>query len=182
MGEVDFNLSKSEDAKDKDGNPTYNFEDYNLEILLGKAGSLSNGNPGLISLEKLSELTILNSTDYLRAIYDFEQLVNPVSLKESDPSIVIPDEIDYDGPEWATVREMCIKSLIMNSILRSGRYKARLRYLVKAKINLDRLDDNFAMAKGNDATKSKIGEKYINDLWKSYHDIGVLGGITKSDE
>ena len=201
-GEVQFNVTKSEDARDDDGNPTYKYEDYDLDILLGqtegknssdKFDPLSNFNPSLISLEPLSELTILNSTDYLRAIYDFEQLVNLDSLKEQDSTINPSDfmtadgsSIDYDSVEWAQLRQKCIQSLIMNSILRSGRYKAKLRYLKKAKINLDKLDQAYsdAISTSSDpkaVTKAKIGEKYISDLYKSYKDIGALGGIVYNE-
>ena len=87
---------------------------------------------------KLSELSILNSTDYLRAIYDFDELVDPSQMGYGDG-----EEPDYDSVEWANKRQDYIQALIINSMEKSGRFKAKLRYLKKAKINIDRLDDAF---------------------------------------
>ena len=62
--------------------------------------------------------------------------------------------------------------------MKSGRYRVGLRQLVKAAINIDKLDLNFANAIGNrDAAETKIGEKYVNDIYQSYFDIGVLSQI-----
>lgn len=81
-----------------------------------------------ISGMKLSELTILNSTDYLRAIYDFDELVDGPTLDES-----FRDDEEYLSDEkWAGIRQEAIQALIINSIEKSGRFKARLRYLKKA--------------------------------------------------
>ena len=129
---------------------------------------------------KLSELTILNSTDYLRAIYDFDELVDGEVL---DPGRFAPDDPDYiDGPAWASVRQNAIQALIINSIEKSARFKSRLRYLKKAQINIDRLDDAFKAANDSDTSDEKksakkIGEKYIDDLFKSYDDVGLLYSI-----
>ena len=74
--------------------------------------------------------------------------------------------------------------MIVNSIQKSGRFKAKLRYLKKAKINLDRLDMNFDWCSNSSPTMTpeqkankSIGKKYVEDIFKSYNDVGLLGGI-----
>ena len=72
---------------------------------------------------------------------------------------------------------MAIQALIINSLEKSGKFKLKLRYIKKAQANIDRLDDALVDYKGEDATKSLVGKKYIEDLFKSYSDIGIFGGI-----
>ena len=72
-----FELEKSSNAVDSSEKPTYEYEDYDMKMTFPK-----NVNVGLIAREPLSELTILNSTDYIRAIYDFTSLVDFSSLNE----------------------------------------------------------------------------------------------------
>ena len=188
-GKVEFDLKKI-NLTDAEGNHTYQYDDYDLDVLMGKYqgkdgpvdGDMSEFLSPDVGEMELGELTILNSTDYLRAIYDFENLVNVDDLAEKYNVPSTDEGYDYDSVQWAAARQACIQALIMNSILKSARYKSRLRYLKKAKINVDRLDDAFidAMKTDTDAAtlaKKKIGQKYIEDLYKSYKDIGVLGGI-----
>ena len=91
-------------------------------------------------------------------------------------------EPEYDSVEWANKRQLYIQALIINSMEKSGRFKSKLRYLKKAKINVDRLDEAFHNYKaGTDQVAKKIGEKYIDDLFNSYNDIGLLSGINFVD-
>ena len=192
-GKVEFILDKDPDAFDKDTlNPTYKYEDYDMTMKMGKYlgvdgvkvddDKLETYVKPDVTQEKLGELSILNSVDYLRAIYDFEKLVEPERICE-ECNVNMPTdetgELDVDSENWALVRQKSIQALIVDSIKRAGKYKVRLRSLKKARINLDKLDDHFKDYKNasEDATKAKIGEKYIEDLYKSYSDIGALGGI-----
>ena len=182
-GAVEFKLGNE---VGKDIKP-YTIEAYNYTFKMGKyepaPSELKDWKDTVekIAGMKLSELTILNSTDYLRAIYDFDELVDGPIL---DPTGYKDDEDYLNGDIWAGKRQDAIQALIVNSIEKSARFKSRLRYLKKAQINIDRLDDAFAdylmvePDKVDADQKQKIGEKYIDDLFKSYDDVGLLGAIT----
>ena len=183
-GAIKFAVSRDSSADAGD----YGYEAYEYEMTMGKEGvPASEGGQydwadeiNNLSTMKLSELSILNSTDYLRAIYDFDDLVDGEKI---DPNY--EDTPEYlDSPTWAGYRQNYIQALIINSMEKSGRFKAKLRYLKKAKINIDRLDDAFKDSQNTDknaAVQKKIGEKYIEDLFKSYNDIGLLSGISFVD-
>ena len=189
-GQVKFSWEHDDTFENK-----WAFEAYDVSVMMGRTHASNEEGPSDeklndfvdpdVSQEKLGELSILNSTDYLRAIYDFEQLVD-IDRAIEQTGITVPEqdgEYDYDSVKWATIRQQYIQALIINSIKKCGKYKARLRYLKKAKINLDKLDENFVFSQStsedkNDLINKKIGEKYIDDLYKSYNDIGALGGIT----
>ena len=170
------------------------FEAYDYSIMMGKFQELDGSMPTdkmddfqkiEVGKHKLGELSILNSTDYLRAIYDFDQLVDVQMLQDEGGYTFAYDEdgnIDYDDDSWAVARKDAIQALIINSIEKAGKFKVRLRYLKKAKINVDKLDKNFAYYMDDSTDKEavankQIGKKYITDLYKSYKDIGALGGI-----
>ena len=184
-GSLTFEFLPKQDRDD------YRYESYDYQMLLGKYLD-KDGNdveqsdyrsPNITTMP-LSELTILNSTDYLRAIYDFENLVDVKDLCEQcGVQYDAADEEFFNSDQWALCRQKAIQSLIINSIEKSGRFKARLRYLMKAKINLDRLDNAYEDAQSEETSASakearKIGRKYIEDLYKSYSDIGLLNGIS----
>jgi hypothetical protein len=178
-GTISFEFLPKEDIED------FDLDAYDYEMKMGKTIGLKgetyepddyiNFFEPDIDTMKLSELSIFNSTDYLRAIYDFENLVDPEAILPGHSA----DEGVYDSPQWAVARQKAIQSLIINSIEKSGKFKAKLRYLKKAKINLDKLDMHFANSQSTTATESAktIGAKYVEDLYKSYNDIGVLAGI-----
>ena len=179
-GIVDENKSDKSDSKgkvvfywqDKKDDEDYTYEAYEYELRMGKVldsdgtetddEDLSDFLSPDITTMKLSELTILNSTDYLRAIYDFESLVDGEKLREDGIAPGFEDTEDYyNDEEWAGVRQKCIQALIVNSIEKSGRFKAKLRYLKKAKINLDRLDDAFTASQDNSSDNKKMEAKKI---------------------
>ena len=171
-GSVNFEL---EQEKDYD----YDIENYSYKFTMG-ADNDNQQNDWIdwinaISEMKLSELNILNSTDYLRAIYDFDELVDAQELAEV-AGITLPTDYE-DTPQWAEIRQKAIQALVINSIEKSGRFKLNLRNLKKAQINIDKLDDAFLDTKGNDSSKAAIGKKYVEDLFKSYNDLGLLSGI-----
>ena len=166
----------------------FTFEGYNYSLTMGcYHDPTSKDHPGMedfkmpdITKYKLSELSILNSTDYLRAIYDFDELVDVEDLyqqvwnEEADTS----DPKFFESEKWAIARMKSIQALIINSIEKSGKFKAKLRYAKKAKINLDKLDKFFVDSQQSDNKESqKIGKKYIEDLYKSYNDTGLFSGI-----
>lgn len=179
-GAITFDLEHI--VKDK-----YDVESYDYDFRMGKTkpddtrDDWSTEVNNMASM-KLSELSILNSTDYLRSIYDFDELVDGDKI---DPGRFNPDDPDYmDGPIWAGFRQRYIQALIINSMEKTGKFKARLRYLKKAQINIDKLDAAFADSQDTDsknAAQKKIGEKYVEDLFKSYNDIGLLGGFSFID-
>ena len=186
-GQIKFSLTKVED--DPEVLP-YTYDAYDYAMAMGRildpdpeledqnADQTSDFSSPDITKEKLGELSILNSTDYLRAIYDFESLVHGENLVPEGVVFEDSDEF-YNQEVWAKTRMEAIQALIMNSIEKSNRFKNRLRYLKKAKINLDRLDDAFIDSQNKDsADKKKAGTKYIEDLFKSYDDLGLFGGIT----
>ncbi len=180
-GEVLFELTKEKELE-----RDFKYESYDYSMLLGKYVNLDGTENELddyltpdITTMKLSELSILNSTDYLRAIYDFESLVDGEKLKEEGIAPNYEDtEEYYNTEEWALARQKTIQALIVNSIEKAGRFKARLRYLKKAKINLDKLDMYFVDSQGSNKELQKIGEKYIEDLFKAYNDVGLLSNIS----
>ena len=175
-GSVNFEL---EQEKDYD----YDIENYSYKFTMGADNDNEQNDwknwINAISEMKLSELNILNSTDYLRAIYDFDELVDAQTLAEV-AGITLPEDYE-DTPEWAEIRQKAIQALVINSIEKSGRFKLNLRNLKKAQINIDKLDDAFVDAKGNDSSKAAIGKKYVEDLFKSYNDLGLLSGINFID-
>ena len=183
-GSVNFEL---EQEKDYD----YDIENYSYKFTMGADNDNDNDDNddnkqndwktwiNAISEMKLSELNILNSTDYLRAIYDFDELVDAQTLAEV-AGIILPEDYE-DTPQWADIRQKAIQALVINSIEKSGRFKVNLRNLKKAQINIDKLDDAFVDAKGNDSSKAAIGKKYVEDLFKSYNDLGLLSGINFID-
>lgn len=179
-GAILFNIDRAKGIEEKD---QYKIESYEYEMKMGegteedteKMRDWATQVNNLASM-KLSELSILNSTDYLRAIYDFDDLVDPSQMGYDDGV-----EPEYDSVEWANKRQLYIQALIINSMEKSGRFKSKLRYLKKAKINIDRLDEAFQNYKGKDQVAKKIGEKYIEDLFNSYNDIGLLSGISFVD-
>ena len=183
-GKIEFTLTNETGPDIK----PYTIDAYSYKLMMGKTQGtdgkepeapegLNDYNMAEIATMKLGELTILNSTDYLRAIYDFENLVNIDQLCEKY-GIEYQDLDDMlQDQAWAGVRKDAIQALIINSIEKSGKFKGRLRYLKKAKINLDRLDDAFKAVISKNSGDKAIGEKYIDDLYKSYNDVGVLSGI-----
>ena len=88
-GAFTFELSKI--AQDPIKGIKYDPEQYEYDFKLGQNDPEDPENPQqdwravitAISGMKLSELSILNSTDYLRAIYNFDELVDPVALEEA---------------------------------------------------------------------------------------------------
>ena len=185
-GALEITLEDNEGANIK----KFTYEAYDYKMLIGKYQDASSSestdqNKMKEYLEpkidgyKLSELTILNSTDYLRAIFDFENLVVPEDLCSQCGLTYDPDDDEFfKSSDWAICRQKAMQSLIINSIENSARFKARLRNLKKAKINIDRLDDAFnAAINETDSSKQNIGKKYIDELFKSYDDIGLLGTI-----
>ena len=139
-GDILFELYRLENLENPEN---FELDSYEYNFKMGEKGKEVDyyGEDGIgdkIATMKLSELSIFNSTDYLRSIYDFEELVIPGQL--------VTGEIDLNSVEWAQARQKAIQAMIVNSIQKSGRFKAKLRYLKKAKINLDRLDMNFDWA------------------------------------
>ena len=185
-GAISFEIRRLENLEKPE---VFDLDSYDYQLLMGKDGEGTDfygegGYGNKIAEMKLSELTILNSTDYLRAIYDFEELVN-VQVLSGKTDV---DEEYFDSAEWAGYRRRAIQALIVNSIEKSGRFKAKLRYLKKAKINLDKLDMHFDWAcytgtgsdtpiKAKKKANAQIGKKYVEDLFKSYDDVGLLSGI-----
>ena len=181
LGKILFGLIDPTNDED------FTFEGYNYSLTMGCYFDPANEDHGGmddfklpdITKYKLSELSILNSTDYLRAIYDFDELVDPEDLCDQlgitfDPS----DPEFFNGEDWAIARMKSIQALVINSIEKSGKFKAKLRYAKKAKINLDKLDKYFADSQQTDNKETqKIGKKYIEDLYKSYNDTGLFSGI-----
>ena len=114
-GTISFEFLEKENKED------FDLDAYDYNLAMGKVMSL-DGTPDVpkdymgffepdIDTMKLSELSIFNSTDYLRAIYDFENLVDPVAILGHD----MADEKVFDSAEWALKRQKAIQSLIMNS-------------------------------------------------------------------
>ena len=178
-GDILFDLYRLENLEKPEN---FELDSYEYKFEMGKKDEEVDyygldGMGNKIAEMKLSELSIFNSTDYLRSIYDFDELVNP--------DVLAPGVDDFDSVEWAEARQKAIQAMIVNSIQKSGRFKAKLRYLKKAKINLDRLDMNFDWACQNISSNSTneqkankaIGKKYVEDIFKSYDDVGLLGGI-----
>ena len=165
----------------------YTPEAYTYTLKLGEKDKEQEYRTVKVATMKLGELTILNSTDYLRAIYDFESLVNVEQLSSAYASSYDDQDEMFKSPMWAQSRQDAIQSLIIDSIERAGKFKARLRYIKKAQANIDRLDDAFEQWKnpqgtGNQAkVEQKMGKEYIDDLYKSYNDVGLLSGITFVD-
>lgn len=185
-GEITFEVSGPQ--LDKDGNPIYTYESYDYVMKMGKYQAFSKSDvvetseyrEVKVDTMPISQLNILNSTDYLRAIYDFEELVDVDALKEqfSVEESDDPDKDPFDSKNWAIARKATIQSLIISAIEKAGKFKSRLRYLKKAKINLDKLDQFFLDSQNKNAKdRQKIGQKYIEDLYKAYDDVGLLSGI-----
>ena len=182
-GKIEFYLEHVDETN-------WKLESYEHILKLGKyQGTRNEDNPELndflkpdIETMDLAQLNIFNTTDYLRAIYDFEDLVDGAKLCDQLGYVGEFEESDefFKSPKWAYCRQAAIQALIMNSIDKSGRFRVKMRYLKNAKINLDKLDKYFADsldAEADGSTKS-AGKKYVDDLYKSYNDVGLLGGIT----
>ena len=81
LGAILFDIARAKGIEEKD---QYKIESYEYKMKMGegteedteKMRDWATQVNNLASM-KLSELTILNSTDYLRAIYDFDDLVDP---------------------------------------------------------------------------------------------------------
>lgn len=169
-GEILFDVKEDSDSNTK----PFTLENYDYSFEMGKVGEEKKSYVEDIktySTMKLFELSILNSTDYLRSIYDFENLI------DFDKLGISPEDAESEEI-MAPKREEAIQALIVNSIEKSGRFIAKLRYLKKAKINIDRLDNAFLDWNGSsDTTTKNTGKKYIEDIYKSYKDTGLLGGF-----
>ena len=172
-GKIEFTLSAN--PTDPKGEKKFLLDDYTAKLEMGNENDLRIFDDPDVSTEKLGELSILNSTDYLRAITQFEELVN-LTDKIDDSEDENERERDIAG-----LRQQYVQALIKNSIEKSTRYKAKLRYCKKAWINLDKLNTALVESKSEDASTRKRGEDYINQLYTSYMDSGVLGGITWSE-
>ena len=169
-GEILFDVNEDSDSNTE----PFTLENYDYSFEMGKVGEEKKSYSEDIktfSTMKLFELSILNSTDYLRSIYDFENLI------DFDKLGISPEDAESEE-KMAPLRERAIQALIVNSIEKSGRFIAKLRYLKKAKISIDRLDNAFLDWNGSsDTIKKNIGKKYIEDIYKSYKDTGLLGGF-----
>ena len=99
-GSVNFTLKREDEEK-------YDLENYSYEFTMGADTDNPQDNwtdwINAISEMKLSELNILNSTDYLRAIYDFDELVDANLIHEKFPEYPFyPTEEDYtESKGWA---------------------------------------------------------------------------------
>ena len=181
-GELLFELKKAPEYLRK-----FEIDKYDYSLLLGqyieKDGTrdeLNDFRVPDVGKMKIGELSILNSTDYLRAIYDFESLVDGEQLKEEGiaPNWDGTDEYyEQYAEEWALARQKTIQALIVNSIEKAGTFKAKLRYLKKAKINLDKLDLYFGDSQGQDKGLQVNGKKYVEELFDAYNDVGLLSHI-----
>lgn len=184
-GGIDFGLSRADGVAEDD----FDIESYDYSLEIGKEndkkdyltqGAIANAK---LDQSRLSELTILNSTDYLRAIQQFDDLAGEDLATAFGLN---PDEETgsyYDTVQGANARCQAIQWLIVNSLEKYSTFKAKLRYVKKARINLDRLDLNFNWSRtSEDASKKKIGQKYVEDVYTAYDSTGVLAGITFVDD
>lgn len=159
----------------------FKYESYDYLLKMGEDGKLQDYLNTVYDTMKITELSILNSTDYMRAIYDFDSLVDAGKLT-SEENASDPDF--FDSEEWAGIRQGGIQSLIINSIEKSGKFKANLRYLKKARINIDKLDMYFEDSQKVDKESketAKIGKKYVEDLYNAYNDTGLFSGMSVVD-
>lgn len=105
-GAISFEIRRLENLEKPE---VFDLDSYDYQLLMGKDGEGTDfygegGYGNKIAEMKLSELTILNSTDYLRAIYDFDDLVDVQVLsgkEEVDPEY-------FDSAEWAGYRRRAI--------------------------------------------------------------------------
>ena len=185
--DYDYNMLMGKVTDDSDETDPKSWYDFTTEQLKecehpNLVANFGNWAVPDITTQKLGELSILNSTDYLRAIYDFEQLVDAEEVCEGMNGITYVQPEDgtsfFDTPDGCKVRQACIQSLIVDSIERSGKFKSRLRYLKKAKINVDRLDLNFKWYLDGDSAHEASGKKYIEELYNAYNDMGLFTGIS----
>lgn len=127
----------------------------------------------------LYQLSIFNSTDYLRAIMDFDKLVD---LNEAANYYGIT-ELDDDTK--VVIQDNMIRLLVVNSLEKTAKYKVYLRRLKKAAAAIDRLDDEFATFVSG-TTNTELGPHtarvYVRDLYNSLNHMGVLSGIQIIDE
>ena len=127
----------------------------------------------------LYQLSIFNSTDYLRAIMDFDKLVD---LNEAANYYGIT-ELDDDTK--VVIQDNMIRLLVVNSLEKTAKYKVYLRRLKKAAAAIDRLDDEFATFVSG-TTSTELGPHtarvYVRDLYNSLNHMGVLSGIQIIDE
>lgn len=128
-----------------------------------------------LSGNDLYQLSIFNSTDYLRAILKFNDLVDEETIEAVWPGKDLKNENDF-----VTIQDNMIRMLVVNSIEKTARYKVYLRRLKKAAAAVDRLDDAMATFV-NGTTKDQLGpytaRVYVRDLYNSLNSMGVLSGI-----
>ena len=130
--------------------------------------------------EDLFQLSIFNSTDYLRAILDFEDLIS-VEERCADEGINYP----LDDAGLVTLQDKMIRKLIVTSMRKTAKYKACLRKIKKAQMALDRLDDTmgtFVSTTTADRPGLNSAKVYIRDLYNSLDSMGVFAGIQIVDE
>ena len=124
--------------------------------------------------EDLYQLSIFNSTDYLRSITEFESLINVDSCAGYYGK-------DADDPEqMAWLKDKMIRLLIVTSMEKTAKYKVYLRRLKKAQAAIDRLDDamaTFVSTTTEHAFGNYNARIYIRDLYNSLNSQGVLSGI-----
>lgn len=124
----------------------------------------------------LFQLSIFNSTDYLRAIMKFTDLIDYEAVARNLNQSPDPE----DTNSYVIIQDYMIRRLVVNSIEKTARFKVYLRRLKKAQAALDRLDDNMATFVAG-TTKDKLGpytaRVYIRDLFNSLDNMNVLSGI-----
>lgn len=176
QGNILFEVTHLPDMLDK-----YEVDAYDYEFKMGDVGEEQTWEKvkEAIAAMPLGELNILNSTDYLRAIYDFDELIVPDELTAATGY----DMSDPESVEYAKGRQLAIQALVMNSIEKAGKFKINLRQLKRTRANIDRLDDAFFIVNDLGATSSEkeVSKKYVEDIYKSYEDIGALAGFQFKD-
>lgn len=174
-GDIGIVITRKDGITDDD--KKYLIESYEYTLNIGT--SPTEGETyrlNCIEGMELGSLNILNSTDYIRAILNFDELIDLEDLsKELDPTGTPATGVT------TVMRKKAIQALILSSIEKSGRFKIRLRNLKKSKINLDKLEEKFKDYWTNypDNEKREVSDeaKYIKDLYNSYFETGLLSGI-----
>ena len=133
--------------------------------------------PPDIQGEDIFQLSIFNSTDYLRAILSFDELID---VKVAADKLGFVDFDAEDPQKMVLLQDAVIRRMVVNSIQKTAKYKVYLRRLKKAQASLDRLDDNMATVI-NGTTPTELGpytaRTYIRDLYNSLNSMNVLSGI-----